>query len=646
MNRCLFGCLAVLALGAPTGASAADGPADFSVGVARASIAPPPGLGIYAGGFGIGAPIGADKVRPDDPIEVRAMVISNGSHAVGFVVADVQAFFPAYQEGSQYGTAAIRAAAAQAISADHPGLKMTASDIIVQGSYTHSGATLEGLWGPVPEAYLTLVHQRAIQALEDAARDARPAHLQAATVAAPEILDTRLNQGGEYQGFAVDDQLAALRAVSSETGATIGTFFNVPVHPDLVNGAAKHLLSDDYLGAARKRLDAVLGGVSIGSPATVGRQEAPVQTTIPEEANWYGQTVANLVAGALADAHWVTSSQLASADSIVHVPGTNAALLALNEAWHGSPDQRQQLADATGIYPVDRSDQPPYLTGNVIGTPQTTLRIGNLLYLSMPGEPFPEIRRTIAADTKGADAVIALSKGQDDLAYFYPAHQYPVTIAWGSDHYEYNVAPQAGDQIIQGAESNIAALGFTTGPGVALPLDNDYQAGLSPAMQLLASPLSGDAGADGTMTTSVQAIFSAAHTNGSPIAGQVHWDFGDGTTADSPALKDGTGHTPAWFDHTFGVGVHTVKATATDQSGRVASATMTITVWPPLAPSIARDGDAWGGSATGGDGNVLAYKWAFSDGDVEYGRVVPHADDPGAVLTVTDGSGSTASTSA
>jgi len=78
----------------------------------------------------------------------------------------------------------------------------------------------------------------------------------------------------------------------------------------------------------------------------------------------------------------------------------------------------------------------------------------------------------------------------------------------------------------------------------------------------------------------------------------------------------------------------------------VASATMTITVWPPLVPSIARDGDAWGGSATGGDGNVLAYKWAFSDGDVEYGRVVHHADDPGAVLTVTDGSGSTASTSA
>ena len=645
MRRLLL-CCCLLAFALPCASALADAPAEFSVGVARASIAPPDGLGIYAGGFGIGDPIGADKMRAEDPLEVRAMVIRNGSHAVGFVVADAQALFPAYQEGAEFGTAAIRAAAAQEIAAAHPGVTMTASDIIVQGSYTHSGATLEGLWGPVPEDYLRLVHQRAIAALVEAADHARPAHLQLATVAAPQILDTRLNQGGEYQGFAVDDQLAVLRAVDRDTGATIGTFFNVPVHPDIVDGAAQHVLSDDYLGAARRRLDEVLGGVSIGSPATVGRQEAPVQTTIPAESDWYGQVVANLVSRALAGAHWITSDRLASADSIVDVPGTNAALLAVNEAWHGTPDQRQQFADGTGIYPVDRSDQPPYLTGNVIGTPQTTIRIGGALYLSMPGEPFPEIRRTIAADTKGADAVIALSKAQDDLAYFYPAHQYPVTIAWGSDHYEYNVAPQAGDQIIQGAEANIGAVGFSSGPGVALPLDNDYQAGLSPAMQLLANPLSGDAGADGTFTTSVQAIFSPAHSNGSPINGKVHWDFGDGTTAETVALKDGSKVVPAWFDHTFsGVGEHVVTATATDQSGRVATATMRIEVFPPLVASFTRDGDAWIASADGGDGNVLAYRWRFSDGDVEYGPVVHHADDPGAVLTVTDGTGSTASTS-
>ncbi|HEX5269010.1 MAG TPA: PKD domain-containing protein, partial [Gemmataceae bacterium] len=271
----------------------------------------------------------------------------------------------------------------------------------------------------------------------------------------------------------------------------------------------------------------------------------------------------------------------------------------------------------------------------------------------------PEIRQTIAADTKGADAVITLSKGQDDLAYFYPAPIYPVTIAWGSDHYEYNVAPQAGDQIIQGAEANIAALGFQTGPGVAKLGDNDYQQMLLPGLQLMASPAAGDAGPDGTRAVSVQAIFSPAHNGGSPIAGKVHWDFGDGSTADTRALKDGTpgpsGSTadPAYFDHAFAVGEHTVTATATDTAGHVASATLKVVVFPALRPQIAASATgstvAYRASASGGDGHVLAWRWRFADGATATGPSVRHTFPagvtPAATLTVTDGSGSTATAS-
>jgi chitodextrinase len=645
------GVLAVLALLAVSAEPASAKPARFLVGAATRSIAP--NVPIYAGGFGIGAPISTVRDPASNPLEVRAMVISNGKRAVAFVVADVQAFFPAYQEGPQFGTAAIRSQAAEQIAAAAH-VQMSADDVIVQGSYTHSGATLEGLWGPVPLPYLELVHQRAVEALVAAAADMRPARLQAATVHVPELLDTRLNQGGEYAGWAVDDQLSVLRAVEPRSRATIATFFNVPAHPDIVNGARLHILGDDYLGEARSRLDSRLGGVSIGSTATVGRQEAPVQTTVPEEAAWYGNAVANAVTEGLGDASWVTSSRLGGADRIVEVPGTNAALLAMNEAWHGTPDQRQQVAGATGIYPIDRLDQPPYLTGNVIGTPVTALRIGRLLYLSMPGEPFPEIRQTIAADTKGADAIVALSKGQDDLAYFYPAPIYPVTIAWGSDHYEYNVAPQAGDQIIQGQEQNLAALGFQTGPGIAVPGNNDYQQALLPGLQVLASPRSGDAGPDGSFTTSLQAIFSPAHTGGSPIAGKVHWDLGDGTTANTRALKDGTSPDPAWFDHAYQPGMWKVTASATDQAGHVATAQLAVDVYPQLIAAIevvSRAGQdvVYRGGATGGHGRLLAWHWRFGDGTSAEGRTVEHTfpagTTPQATLTVTDATGSSATTS-
>ena len=293
--------------------AAAAPPARFQVGAARESIAP--NVPIYAGGFGIGDPISTVRDPVNDPIEVRALYVSNGTRAVAFVVADVQAFFPAYQEGPQFGTTAIRRGAAEAIS-QAQGVRMGPQDIVVQGSYTHSGATLEGLWGPVPLPYLELVHQRAIRALTEAAAHARPAYLQATTVDAPQLIDTVLNQGGEYAGWATDHQVSVLRAADPCTGGTIATFFNVPAHPDIVNGARLHVLSDDYLGEARSRLDAALGGVSIGSPATVGRQEAPVQTTNPDEAAWYGRAVANVIAAsdaATTPGSWVCASNASSA---------------------------------------------------------------------------------------------------------------------------------------------------------------------------------------------------------------------------------------------------------------------------------------------------------------------------------------------
>jgi hypothetical protein len=575
------------------------------------------------------------------------------------VVADIQAMFPAYQEGQQYGTVPLREQAAEQIDALGRG-HIDPSGIIFQGSYTHSGATLEGLWGPVPIRYLQEVQQRSVDVLVRAAQTARPAYLQSASVNAPQLNDTVLSQADEYPGWVTDNQVAVLRAVSPG-GATIATFVNVPIHPDIVDGGRLGILGDDYEGAARSLLDSQLGGVSIVSPETVGRQETPVQASDPPQASWMGPTVANIATEGLTHAGWVSSSRLGGAEQVVSVAGTNAALLALNQAWSLSDDQKWQVANQTGTYPVDRADTPPYLTGTVLGTPVTTLRIGNLIYQSEPGEPFPEIRLSLAKDTRGARQVVALSKGQDDLAYFYPAADYAATFAYGSDHWEYNVAPQAGDQIIQGELANIRALGFSTSSGIVPRLGpDDLQTGLHPALQLLASPATGDASSGGTFTTSLQAIYSPAHWNGSPLAGQVHWNFGDGTSADTNYHQnaDGPQHADAFFDHTFpGPGTYTVTASGTDTAGNPCSATMNVVVYPQLSAqaSASPSGSdpstvSYVATASGGDGRYLAYQWRFSDGTTSAGARVTHqfpaGVTPGAVVTVTDGSGGTAAATA
>jgi hypothetical protein len=312
--------------------------------------------------------------------------------------------------------------------------------------------------------------------------------------------------------------------------------------------------------------------------------------------------VASLARHALDGAAWITDRTIAGAESTAEIPGTNPALLALVAAWDLPDAMKQQMLDTAGLYPIDRSTSPPYLTGSVIGTPLTAVRIGPVVYASMPGEPFPEIRLNLAAAVTGASAVVALSKGQDDLGYFYPAWVEPFTAAYPTDQGTYNVAPQAGDEILQAQLRNIAALGFTTEPvATPAPLPARYLQALRPGLQALAAPTFGTAGRNHALRVVLQAIYAPADQNGAALSGRVHWDFGDGTTATSRALSFGgvcgyaaatqlgpstcpaTG--PAFVVHRFGVGTFTVHVSGRDTDGHDVAWTLTVTVRPPGQPA-------------------------------------------------------------
>lgn len=466
-------------------------PARFQAGAVVRSLAPP--VPVYAGGFGTSPPITSQH----DPLQARAMVIRNGSRAVGFAIVDAQAYFAAYQEDPRVGITAVREDAAAAI-ARATGVRMTADDIIVQSTHSHAAPTLEGIWGPVPPAYLKLVHDRTVDALVAAARRARPALLQSGTVDAPFLDNVAIQQTDSYPGWTQDGQLSVLRAVAPRSRRTIATFANVPAHADIVCGSCLKTLSADYFGAVRAALDRRLGGTSLVTPATLGREESPVQTAGLEAMTWYARGVSGLVARALARARWVTDPTLAGAGAMTDIPGTNPLLLALVAANRLPAGAKQSFADQSGQYPIDRADAPPYLTGSVIGTPLSAVRVGDLAYLSMPGEPFPEIRDALRRATgPRARLVVALSKGQDDLGYFYPAFVTPFTSTYPSDHLEFNVAPQAGDQILLGQAANLRAVGFDATTPVGRPLPTDTGAASRPAVQALAAPAAGDVGRGG-----------------------------------------------------------------------------------------------------------------------------------------------------
>ena len=593
----------------------------FRAGAAVRSIDPP--VPVYSGGFSLSPPI--KKVH--DPLQVRAFYVSNGHTALAFAVVDAQGYFSGYEEGPNYGTLADRLDAARAASAAG-GTRMTKADVIVQATHTHAGPTLEGIWGPVPVRYLRLVHHQVVSAIVAAARSARPARLQFATLRDPNIAGVNINQDN-YQGWVNDTQISILRAVSPSTGATIGVFASVPTHGAHVCGQCLGILSADYFGAVRAELDRLLGGVSVVGPASLGRLESPVETTGFRNMEWISRVIANDLLKALSHARWITSRKLEAHDSPLRFTATNGALVALNNAWSLSNAQKEQEAKASGIYPIDRAIRAPFRTGDMFGSWLTAFRIGDRAFLSMPGEPFPEIRLTLARASH-ATTVVALSKGQDDFGYFYPAFDAPYPQLYNSDHALFNVSTHLGDQVISADEKLLSDIGFHTESLAATPLRNDYGQKKLPGLQTLASPPTGDATRRGRFTTTLQAIYMPAAQLDAPLAGRVHWSFGDGTHRTTGYLSVGQdyGQTgqgphgkPVLFTHSFRPGTYHVRASGHDTDGNPVSWTITVRVFQRLRVSCS-------GRVRGGEGAILRRHWRKARG--------------GRTLTVLDGAGGTA----
>lgn len=588
----MAGVAAVAVVTATAGATAAPdraraaGPAVFRVGAAVVGINPR--VTVYSGGFGPSPPIKPGSVI-GPPLSVRAMYISNGKQAVELALVDAQAEFAAYQEGPQYGITAARTAAAAAIDAHHYGPAMSAADIIIQATHSHSAPTLEGLWGPVPTPYLKAVTDAERTALIAAAAKAQPAELRFGTADASALDLVEAAQYDGFPGWADDPLLTVLQAVSPDSGTTIATYATVPAHPDIVNGARIRHLTTDYPGLVHAALQRQIGGVAIVGPGTLGREETPVQATDIAEDHVFAANVLNLIDVALAHASWVTGDRLAAAQRMVQIPGTGAALLALVAANHFPTKQKQQVQGALE-YPIDRRDTPPYQTGAAVGTWLTTLRVGSIAYVSMPGEPFPEVRRTLAIAAPGA-TVVALSKGQDDLGYFYPSYVTPFTEIYPSDTFTNSASAVTGDAVIAGQERNLSAVGFATRHRAFAPVPVDPVTALDPGLQVIGGPFITDAGSDGTARIRMIATYapadlpSATTADGLPVGGfnykenptgKVHWSFGATTGYHD---FSGSDLEPYIVTHTFGIGVHHVTAWILDGDGNRVSTSFTVRVF-------------------------------------------------------------------
>lgn len=497
MKWSLAGALVILLLMTP-GALAKHpekGVPGFLVGAATRDITPE-GV-VNLGGFGLGD----GSVLPDPPIGrgsqgksegeriyARALVVDNGTHVLAFVIMPNIGMFAAYQEGPGLIDIAESVASSPAIAGRIP-----AENVFAAGNHSHSGPDTLGAWGGVSPDYLQFIHDQAVAAVVDAYLSRRPAEIVVG--AAPgrqqfagsqgtyDLLDNQVcteTASNSFEGDAntcapghssVDSDVRVLQAIAStpdSTGAdhshlgcegpgqhsgrtcakeVVATFVTYAAHPTLGGSQGLHGDWPEYIAQG---LETTYGGVGIAWPGSIGR--------IQPERNWHNRKAdftryfLTMVAQALQSGAPVEDTTIKVSKTFIRSEVTNPLLAGL-------------LAGGENVgAPLMRSREAPWMIGPTIQTVVSAARVGDIAFMGVPGESYPQIALQ-ATETIGGERTLFTLGLSDDMLGYLIAHleDYPAIAALVAvnDNSYFNITPRIGDHVMCAGIRMLENVGFS-----------------------------------------------------------------------------------------------------------------------------------------------------------------------------------------
>ena len=413
-------------------ADRAPGPA-LLVGSARRDITPdpftaPPDGNVYLGGYGLGPERRSEGVL--DRIHVRAFVVSNGEQTVAFAENETQGMFVAYKTGD-YGLgdagAAIEAATGGAIPRTH---------VFVGSDHSHAGPDTTGVWGGVPDTYRAFLRDQIVGAVLDARAALRPAELWLGRVDATDLITSQFH---EPPNDVVDGELRPLLATDpgADPARPFAALINYAAHATVLGGG-NLLISADWPGPVASATEAALGiDTAVVMVADIGR-------TQPRDGDVPGDTDVEKLAGY---ADRVTARVLAAAAVAEPAIGNE---IAATQVFLREPYRNPFFPLAFLGSQIDRSDRPPWLDGETIGTVVGAVRIGDLFFAAIPGEGYPAIHFLVGSRLPAGMKGLTLGLANDQLGYLIsPESGYPqvAAAAPGNDNALFNVSPRMGDHV-------------------------------------------------------------------------------------------------------------------------------------------------------------------------------------------------------
>lgn len=478
-RKLIFGGFALAAVAAVSAAPAGENhahhpkgkPAVYLVGSGVRSINPASEMlandDFYLGGYGFGDFKIANQVQIPgtfgrfatgilaDGVSSRALAVSDGRHTIVLGQIETQGYFAAYKQGP-FGINEIRQDAAARIATlasatsergksgqrAHVPPAPSASEILVDSDHSHGGPDTVGVWGGVPTAYLKLVHDQTVAAIVDAWRNLRPAQLRYGVAHAGVVGEEAqypptggsdpllTNQfANDPNNQTMDDEIRVLQASDPDNGEVIATYVNYSAHPTVL-GSSNTKITADYVGRLEDLIEQTYGGFALDQVATLGREQ-PARADCPgfsggdanpEEAlcklDRYASRVMVKVQAAVAAAKPLTGAPAVALNSyLLAEPATSAVLASV--VYAGA---------AVGV-PVGRAENPPWFTGNVIGTTAFVGRIGDVLITGGPGEMYAQIWQKVRDTVTGLRGYLDIGTAGDFLGYIIaPLKAYPEPI--------------------------------------------------------------------------------------------------------------------------------------------------------------------------------------------------------------------------
>ena len=199
-----------------------------------------------------------------------------------------------------------------------------------------------------------------------------------------------------------------------------------------------------------------LAGVVGDEPVFPGGDTQPhTNAYLLSEATTYASEINVLVDAALAGARPVDVGGVGAQSINLQIPATNALLLGDDAATLPQPVQDQQH-----LGHVTRAIVPPYLTGNVLGTWASTMRIGDGILFNTPGESYSDVFFA-AHDQVSAGWYLVSGLADDQIGYIVMPAEWPVVVAEDPLGRSLDiVGPLTGSYVVSGLLLAAQQLGF------------------------------------------------------------------------------------------------------------------------------------------------------------------------------------------